>query len=141
MSTQRTIARKACIHKFNPPVPPAGNHTPRPPDPRPPKTQNEPNLPPLATPNAQKCKTNPIYHPGGPAEDQLCETNPIYPTTALSAICYLLLLTKRTQSHPRGTPIMRNEPNYAYNNPAHDRFIRHYSFVIIHPPPAKPETL
>ena len=84
----KRIARKACLHKFNPPVPPAGY----------------PGLS-RSVPPPKKCETNPIravtasrrplfqqnepnLNRSGPVEDQKCETNPI-----------------------SARPIMRNEPN------------------------------
>ncbi len=72
---------QACIHLYNPPVPPAGYlsrprsiaHTP--------KMRNKPNLPqqpPSPTPKMQnKPNLSPHRHPGDRPTTQKCETNPI----------------------------------------------------------------
>ena len=81
---------QACIHLYNPPVPPAG-YLSRPRSIAPPqKTQNEPNL-----------------HRDAPVEDGKFETKPICPHARPD-------YAKRTQFQPRrtgGGPNTRNEPN------------------------------
>ena len=93
MSIKNHRTPQACIHLYNPPVPPAGY-------PHDPNAQNEPNLPqsqisdlrffPGRTPNMQnepnftrsgpmenkKMRNEPNFSRGGPVEGKKCETNP-----------------------------------------------------------------
>jgi hypothetical protein len=109
--------------------------------PIPQKIRNEPN----STPAAHRLrKTNPISAFPPTRRGVLCKTNPICHATTLPAP---LNFAKRTQSHPRGTPNMRNEPNLtpATSSPRWPKVSPDLSGSPIHPhrhlvPPQKIET-
>ena len=96
---------QACIHQFNPPVPPGG--TPN----NPKKNETNPISAYQASPPTPKMRNEPNLTHGGPAEDQKCETNPITTYRWRLAGLPIPKYAKRTQSQLLASPIMRNEPN------------------------------